>query len=219
MGTAIATRTGDEPNLHEPVASPTKERPDHTSINLQLLGGFRLTVDGRATQLPESAQRLVAFLALRRRPQTRLCVAGNLWPDKNDERATANLRSTIWRSRLDDGHSFVDTNGSMIGLDPSTSLDVLAVESLRPDETTAALVSNHTLSLGELFDELLPGWYDDWVLIERDRIAHIQLKIAESLARALIARGDAIAATDLAYRSVALDPMGDVKQRILSWIE
>lgn len=218
MGIATITREIDPESLRQSDTLMSDRPTERAPVALQLLGGFRLIVNGHSTQLPESAQRLIAFLALRRHPQTRHCVAGNLWPEKNDDRATANLRSTIWRARLDDGQTILNTQGSLIGLDPCVTMDVSGVESARPDESTATLVSTGSLKLGQLFDELLPGWYDDWVLLERDRLAHIQLRVAESLARALIAQGDAIAATDLAFRALTLDPMGEVKERILSWI-
>jgi DNA-binding SARP family transcriptional activator len=186
--------------------------------DVQLLGGFELLAGGEPAEVPESAQRLIAFLALRRRPQTRLCIAGNLWPEKNDERATANLRSTLWRTRLDDGSSVLKPKGSLIGVAPGVRVDVWDVEAVKPETLAAAYLAGDVPDYERLFDELLPGWYDDWVIIERERLAQLQLKIAEALARSLIERGDHISATDIAFRTLALDSLGDTKDRITSWI-
>jgi DNA-binding SARP family transcriptional activator len=49
-------------------------------ISLGLLGGFELSADDRPIVLPPAAQRVIALLALRRRPLTRLQVAEQLWP-------------------------------------------------------------------------------------------------------------------------------------------
>src|SRR5260221_7993876 len=65
--------------------------------SLSLLSGFQLTSEGHTVELPMTAQRLLAFLGLHERPQHRLHVAGVLWTDSPEERAAANLRSTLWR--------------------------------------------------------------------------------------------------------------------------
>ena len=197
----------------------TGPRPDEPHpFALQLLGGFDLTVDGEPIELPLTAQRLIAFLALRRRPQTRLCIAGNLWPEKNDTRATANLRSTLWRAHFADGRSVLQCKGSMVGIVNSAWLDVWHIESVKPDSVVHDFKTNGRPHYERLFDDLLPGWYDDWVIVERERLAQLQLRIAEALAHAIIEDGDYISATDIAYRTIALDPLGDVRDRILSWM-
>jgi DNA-binding SARP family transcriptional activator len=201
------------------LAANVGPRPDETQpFALQLLGGFDLSVDGKPIELPSSAQRLIAFVALRRRPQTRLCVAGNLWPEKNDARATANLRSTLWRAHLDDGRSVLQCKGSMVRIVDSAWLDVWHIESVKPDSVVPDFKTNGRPHYERLFDGLLPGWYDDWVILERERLAQLQLRIAEALAHAVIEDGDYISATDIAYRTISLDPLGDVKDRILGWI-
>src|SRR6266542_2810454 len=64
------------------------------SVCVRLIEGFELCVDGHAVEAPSAAQRLVAFLALHPRPLTRSYIAGSLWLDKTDSRATSNLRSS-----------------------------------------------------------------------------------------------------------------------------
>jgi DNA-binding SARP family transcriptional activator len=183
-------------------------------VDLRLLGGFELRLPTGQAEVPESAQRLIAFLALRRRPQTRLCVAGNLWPEKSDARATANLRSTLWRARLEDGTSAIVTKGSLVGIDPAVRLDVADLERVKADTASTTFCANGQPAYERLFDELLPGWYEDWVLLERERLVQLQLRIAEALAVALVHAGDLISATDIAYRTQALDPTGETRNRI-----
>jgi SARP family transcriptional regulator, regulator of embCAB operon len=66
-----------------------------------LLGGFGLS-DGRVDiAIAEGPQRLLAFLALRKRPVRRTLAAGALWPDVSQEHAGSSLRSTL--ARLDEG--------------------------------------------------------------------------------------------------------------------
>lgn len=70
-----------------------------TPVQVKLLGGFELSVDGSAIETPITAQRLIAFLALHPRALARGYVAGALWLDKTDARAASNLRSSLWRTR------------------------------------------------------------------------------------------------------------------------
>lgn len=183
-------------------------------IQLRLVGGFALSVDDRPVNLPEGAQRLIAFLALRRRPQTRLCIAGNLWPDKADSRATANLRSTMYRARLPDGSTLVETRGSLVGISSDLELDVWQVESLKPPAIADACARDGCFSYARLFEELLPGWYDDWAILERERLAQIQLRIAEYVAITLAKGGDLISAVDIAHRTQLLDPSGYCREQL-----
>jgi DNA-binding SARP family transcriptional activator len=72
------------------------EATAQTSSELRLLGGFRLTVDGRTRRVSPSGQRLLALLALRG-PHPRSYAAGTLWGDVSESRALARLRTAVWR--------------------------------------------------------------------------------------------------------------------------
>ena len=82
---------------HPDHRKPNGDDGDARPIRLALLNGFELTNRGLHVDIPLSAQRLLAFLAFQERPLLRLHVAGNLWPDSPEARATANLRSSLWR--------------------------------------------------------------------------------------------------------------------------
>jgi DNA-binding SARP family transcriptional activator len=144
-------------------------------VYLNLLGGFELWVDGELVRIPEGSERLVVFVALRERPQPRLLVAGSLWPEKSDQRALANLRSSLWRCRLDDGYSVVVPDRNRLRLAAGVRLDVAEMETTgwallkQPD-----LVSVDEVNRRLFFEELLPGWYDDWVIMERERLSQVQ---------------------------------------------
>src|SRR5437867_12021057 len=62
-------------------------------VCLRLLGGFELSYQGHPLDVPMASQRILALLALRNQPMQRAYVAGTLWPNYNEERATANLRT------------------------------------------------------------------------------------------------------------------------------
>jgi DNA-binding SARP family transcriptional activator len=77
--------------------SPYAGASSNATAMLSLLGGFELRSGGGPIEVPHSARRLLAFLALQERPVSRSFVAGTLWPETTDERAGASLRSTLWR--------------------------------------------------------------------------------------------------------------------------
>jgi DNA-binding SARP family transcriptional activator len=63
--------------------------------------------------------------------------------------------------------------------------------------------------------ELLPDWYDDWVVVERERVRHAQLRALEGACRALSARGDYAGAVDAGLRLVAAEPLRESSHRTL----
>ena len=73
----------------ESMGSTTSASP----VRLDLLGGFRLSVEAEDVPLPMNAQRLVCFLALHDQPLLRTFVGGSLWGESSDSHAGGSLRS------------------------------------------------------------------------------------------------------------------------------
>lgn len=192
------------------VGIPGPRRPEKVSwelpISLELLDGFRLTVSDEVVDVADSTQRLVALLALQERPLCRSLVAGTLWPEKPETRASANLRSSLWRLNGACHASMVVCTGSSLMLSPQVSLDVADLE-----RQGWALVNGDTVAVADQLchwfsKELLPGWYDDWVIIRRDRLGQLQIHFLEALVHRLRERGEFARAIDQAMRLVAIDP-------------
>ena len=96
---------------------------EHAHLQLNLLRGFELRRRDTTADVPVNVQRLVAFLALADRPQHRVKIAGMLWADSSEERAAANLRTALWRSRrIDD--ALVCSHGSYLELGPEVRVDL-----------------------------------------------------------------------------------------------
>lgn len=135
---------------------------------LCLLGGFRLSRDGDPVVLPRGVQRPVAFVALVGE-RDRAYVAGQLWPECSDAHALSRLRSALWRLNatcpgliLTDGGRLTRGSGLAVDMDELT-------------ECVAALIGGREVSLSVAHDlldgpEVLPGWYDDWVVLVQERI-------------------------------------------------
>jgi DNA-binding SARP family transcriptional activator len=181
------------------------------------LGGFGLTVDGEAVVLSDSCQRLVAFLVLAGTPQQRSLVAQMLWPDKPEDRASANLRTSLWRMPRVGGRGLVLSRGPHLAVDDRTDVDVWRFEELGWS-LLSANCSADAASLdrcGLFCCDLLPGWFDDWVLMERERLTQLRLHFMEALTYELMRTGAVAEALDTALRLVAADPLREGSQRAL----
>jgi two-component SAPR family response regulator len=65
------------------------------------------------------------------------------------------------------------------------------------------------------FLELLPGWYDDWALFERERIRQLLLHALEALARQLVEQQRPAEAVTVAMVAVSAEPLRESAQRVL----
>src|SRR3954453_10246978 len=92
-------------------------------LELDLLDEFRVRVDGRIVGLPHTGERLLAYLAIARRPVHRLRLAGALWPDVGERRASASLRRTLWRLRRLTGR-LIDVQDDRLALGSRTRVDL-----------------------------------------------------------------------------------------------
>ena len=179
-------------------------------LHLRLLDGFELTMDGEPRELPPAAARLVAYLALHVRPLMRSHVAGVLWGDRSEDRANACLRSAIWRANSGQVRRVIRAGRSRIALE-SVSVDVQEAAGA----ARAQLIGGAPVAPDVLSGELLPGWYDDWVVVERERLRQLCLEAMEQMAESHLAAGDWHRAVEAASRVVSAEPLRESAHRVL----
>ena len=146
------------------------------SLKIHLLGQFKLQANNFAIELPSrSAQSLLAYLALNAGvTQRREKLAGLLWPEATDTNARSYLRQALWRMRksLESGsltwEDYLKISDISVTFDDQSEcwLDVDIL--LQPAEagTVEEIIEIISLYRGEL----LPGFYDEWIVLERDRL-------------------------------------------------
>ena len=141
-------------------------------LEVRLLGKFEVRVDGRPVEMPlRAAQALLAYLLLNAgTDQRREQVAGLIWPDMTDAKAKDNLRHTLWVIRKALGNrDYLLADDLSVSFNTALDywLDTALLDRKIADETSAddliALVSAYG-------GGLLPGFYDDWVALERERL-------------------------------------------------
>lgn len=182
-------------------------------ISLQLIGSFRLTVSGADADIPLPAQRLLALLALRHRPLLRGYAAGTLWLDHSEARAAGNLRSVLWRLRMQD-LPVVEVHNGSIELAPMVNVDLHeAVDRAQRWLAGSETEGDHAAGPAALEGEVLPDWYDDWVSDERERFRQLRLHALEAMAERLAGAGRWADAVLAAMTALAADPLRESAHR------
>jgi DNA-binding SARP family transcriptional activator len=183
-------------------------------IELQVLRAFEVRRDGDVVSLPPSAQRLVAFLAVHERPVHRDHVSGNLWLESTGRQADTSLRATLRQLGREDC-PLIDANGTLVRLEPDVAVDLHEAR-----HRARAVLGRVGASAGDidrlcLAGELLPGWYEDWVLVERERFRHLRLHALDALCEALTLAGRYAAAVVVGGAAVGAEPLRESAQRLL----
>lgn len=188
-------------------------RAQARGLELRLLGGFALVHGGVEIVLAPLSERLLAFLALGD-VIPRDTVAFRLWPDTGEEQAHACLRSTLWRLPKPGGTSLVRGDVGRLHLNRTVAIDIHLLQSLVTTWTPAApppdAVGAHALGA-----DLLPSWYDDWLLIERERHRQLRLHTLERLSSWHAAQAAYPEAIEAALHAVAGDPLRESAHRCL----
>lgn len=190
-------------------------RVESTGIQLRLLPGPSICCDGSAIGVPEGSKRLLVYVALRRRVN-RAAAARALWPDVDPSRAAGNLRSAVWRLRCA-GIEVLRSNpdGSLeLAADAWVDLWALRQSADQLLDGGGGVDAGFLTGAVEALD-LLPGWYDDWIVAERDGLRTRVLAALDALAHQLLRAGRGGEAVDVALVSVGADPMRESSQTIL----
>ncbi|MFE9612630.1 BTAD domain-containing putative transcriptional regulator [Streptomyces sp. NPDC006012] len=200
---------------------------------MTLMGGFDLRYAGRSVPVAPAGRRLLSLLVLSRRTLTREHVAGRLWPDTCGDRAAGCLRSALWRLPRPERPLVVATV-STLQLSPDITTDLAAVEDTlqrvmawsersvppgpseppwRHDGYDTAPPPDLAQADHALSSDLLPEAWDEWVIVERERLHQMRLHALESLARGHRSAGRFGRALDAALRAVAGEPLRESAHR------
>jgi DNA-binding SARP family transcriptional activator len=185
-----------------------------TMRRIGLLRGFELLADGDPVALPVSAQRVLAFLALQGRPVQRLYVAGALWLDASETKANASLRTALWRlGRV--AYRLVDASATHLALAEGVEVDLTEATTVAEAAIGGAPEALDRTALLARAGDLLPDWYEDWVLIEREHFRQLRLHALEGLCEQLTAAGRFAEATEAGAAAVKAEPLRESAHRAL----
>jgi DNA-binding SARP family transcriptional activator len=191
--------------------------PNAARLKVSLQRHFEVTSDGVPLEVPHSSQRLVAFLAVNGGPVPRELVAAQLWSEATGDRAGAALRTALWRLGSSAAGGLVVATAGRLALGPGVSVDFCATAQLAwailQGRDRAAAVGD-VAALRDAGD-LLPDWYDDWAIVERERFRQLRIDALEVLCVALSDAGEYAAAIDAGLAALAAEPLREQGHRVL----
>lgn len=183
---------------------------------VHLFTGPYITLRTERREVPEGSKQLLAFVALRRRRVERRQAAGTLWPCGDEERAAGNLRSALWRLRRAGINVLVADKWSL-ALSGDVLVDLHLTEQWATRLIEGRAVGDDLAVSPSVVDalDLLPGFYDDWVLMERELIRQRILHALEVLSERLAAAGRFADAIEAAMLATGAEPLRESAQRAL----
>lgn len=181
------------------------------TLKIYLLGQFKLQADSLPIELPSRpAQSLLAYLVLNSGvAQRREKLASLQWPDTTESNARSYLRQALWRIRkaLESGslaaESYLQISDISVTFDIQSDywLDTDCFLKKEYQQPIDALIETVRLYRGEL----LPGFYDPWVILERDRVQAAFQQRMDLLLNCLIEAGRWNDALEWAEEWIRLD--------------
>ena len=156
-----------------------------------------------------ASQRLLAYVALAGRVVRRDLAAGALWPTVREHLAHGSLRAALARLAAR-APGVLRADGPDVSLAAGVDVDLHDAElvarrllsdagAVAPDGAAAAIAG--------LSVELLPGWYEDWALIEAENWRQLRLHALEAAAAVLADAGRFGEAVAAAQAAVEADPL------------
>src|SRR6185503_13299746 len=200
-----------------------------TSLQVRLLGQFRLTVDDRPIGRPTTArlQSLFAYLLLHAdAPQPRAALAFAFWPDASEANARNNLRQLLHQLRqaLSDPDRYLKADASHVQWtgDSAVSLDLAVFDKAVAEADRALRAGDAAGQLAALEravavcqGPLLPSCYDDWIGPVRERVARRCRDAVSALVSLLEEQRDYAAATAHVRHWLDHDPLDERAHRWL----
>lgn len=188
----------------------------HDGSAVLLFGEPRVIAGGISLRVPDGSKRLLAFVALSPGRVDRRYAAGSLWPAGSDKHAAGNLRSALWRLKSA-GIDVLESDKRTLALRCATVVDVRVA-----CEWAARLVHGSPIPddlrvvnwRGDCLD-LLPGWSEDWVILEREHVRQRLLHALEALSQRLVEAGRYAEGVDAAVWAVSAGPLRESAIRVL----
>lgn len=196
-----------------------------SELHVRLLGYFSLASANTelADALTARQRALLAFLLLHRdAPQSRQQLAFLFWPDTTETQAHTNLRQLLHalRHRLPESDVHLEVTDKTVRwrADALFTLDVAEFEAALAEAVHSegsARVTALECAVAMYGGDLLPGCYEDWLLLERARLAQRFLDALEQLTLLLEQRRDYGRAIGYAERLLRHDPLHEAAYRHL----
>jgi predicted ATPase/DNA-binding SARP family transcriptional activator len=193
-----------------------------SSLKIYLLGDVRVEWDGEP--LPafptQKTRALFAYLVMhRQRSHTRSQLAGIFWGGYPETRALRNLSTTLWRLRRILPEGCLISEGETIAFQPIKDfwLDVDAFDAYCVTDATQSheVIQNLEAALAIYRGDFLEGWYDDWVLVEAERLRICFIQVLVKLMDSYMEAGNFTVALECGLRILLEEPLREETHRLV----
>ena len=192
------------------------------TLTLQLFGQPEIRVDDESvTGLNKKALAIVYYLATARQTHSRTTVAGLLWSDYTEQRARGNLRVELGKLRPFLGNFLIiDRRTVSLNFDQPINVDVAQFEANlnQPEPSLAEMETAVSLYHGDfLTDFAVRGavLFEEWVLVQRERLRQLQMDTLIKLARIYTDQGAYGQGITVVRQLLAIEPWLEVAHRQL----
>lgn len=155
-------------------------------LEIRLLGEIEVRLDGHSLRFPtQKTKELFAYLVLHHQhAHPRAALAGLLWPESDEEKAKANLRQTLSRLRQTLARTeYLRLSGGAVQFKADDCwIDVIEFECLITEGIQAKDPGYLERAVALYDGPFLRGIYEDWVIIESERLQTLYLEALEQLA-------------------------------------
>jgi DNA-binding SARP family transcriptional activator len=201
-------------------------------LRIRMFGGLTLEVNGE--QLPPIASRtgrmLLAYLiGHRHTAPTRDLLAGRFWPDTTETQARRRLSHALWQiqsvlGEAGDLPDHIEATATTIRFvaGPKTWVDIDefedALRSVKAEGATELdprpeMLKRLVAAVKLYTGDFLAGFYDDWILLEQERLRQALFSVLSHVVRLSKSWGDFDQALQYARRQALLDPLHEEAHR------
>ena len=204
----------------------------HGELQLAVLGKAEIRKDGQtlsADLISAKGQALLIYLAVTGGAHSRSALAGLLWGEMPEERAKANLRLTLTKLRqFVADHLIITRQDVAFNFDQPYWLDVAEFEALastdhsgpepRKIEQLRAAVARYRGDFLHDFYIADAPTFEEWALVEQERLRQVAFHALSHLAQAARQRGDFKEGIEVTRKLLMLEPWHEEAHQQLMWL-
>ena len=185
---------------------------------LFLLGSFRLEHKTRAIHFStRKIESLLAYLVLNPHAHAREKLAALFWGDTSNDQARLSLRVALAALRKELGDDLLIADRETVQINPDFPIwvDAKEIERLSDSEIDAPIAQSLNRLISLYSGDLLPDFYDDWILIERERLRALYVDALLRLIQHARSSGEYARVIELAQKLLATEPANETAHQHL----